>query len=131
MAASLGPDVWQLRNEGLRDGVVETDDEGERKTRVVNGACVFHNRPGFAGGSGCALHIHALREGMHPLQTKPDVCWQLPIRRTYRDVTRADGSTYLEITIGEYQARDWGAGGHDMDWYCTGAAAAQDRKSVV
>ena len=31
--------------------VVEKDDEGDRKTRVVDGACVFLNRPGFAGGS--------------------------------------------------------------------------------
>lgn len=123
-AAKLGPDVWQLRAEGMRRGVVETDDEGERKTRVVDGACIFHNRPGFAGGSGCALHTYAVQHGMHPLQTKPDVCWQLPIRRAYRDVERADGSTYLEITITEYQQRDWGAGGHDMDWYCTNAPSA-------
>jgi hypothetical protein len=124
IAAQLSPEVWQLHGEGTRGGVIETDDEGERKTRVVDGACIFHNRPGFPGGAGCALHSYALREGMHPLQTKPDVCWQLPIRRAYRDVTRADGSTYLEITITEYQARDWGAGGHDMDWYCTNAPAA-------
>ena len=26
------------------------------RTRVVDGACVFLNRPGFPGGSGCALH---------------------------------------------------------------------------
>jgi hypothetical protein len=23
------------------------------------------------------------------------------------------------VVIGEYQARDWGAGGHDFNWYCT------------
>lgn len=131
IASALDPQVWQLYDEGQRAGVVETDDEGERKTRVVDGACIFHNRPGFAGGAGCALHKYALREGMHPLQTKPDVCWQLPIRRGYRDVTRADGSTYLEITIGEYQARDWGAGGHDMDWYCTNASEAHVGREPV
>ncbi|WP_174255904.1 hypothetical protein [Phytoactinopolyspora mesophila] len=123
-AAHLSPEVWQMHAEGTQGGVVETDEEGERKTRVVDGACVFHNRPGFSGGAGCALHSYALREGLHPLQTKPDVCWQLPIRRAYRDVTRADGSTYLELTITEYRARDWGAGGHDMDWYCTNTPEA-------
>ena len=51
------------------------------RTRLVDGACVFLNRPGFPGGTGCALHRMALREGLHPLLTKPDVCWQLPVRR--------------------------------------------------
>ncbi|NED94579.1 hypothetical protein G1H11_04560 [Phytoactinopolyspora alkaliphila] len=130
-AALLGPEIWQLRDEGLRGGVVETDEDGERKTRVVDGACVFHNRPGFTGGAGCALHAYALRNEMHPLETKPDVCWQLPIRRAYREVERADGSTYLEITITEYQQRDWGAGGHDMDWYCTNEPRAHVGDSAV
>ena len=25
----------------------------QRKTRVVDGACIFLNRPGFPGGAGC------------------------------------------------------------------------------
>lgn len=124
VAARLSADTWQHRDEGLRGGVIETDDDGERKTRVVDGACVFLNRPGFAGGAGCALHAFALANDQHPLETKPDVCWQLPIRRAYREVERPDGATYLEITIGEYDRRSWGAGGHDMDWYCTGAPEA-------
>ena len=123
-AARLGPDDWQLRDEGLRDGIIEKDDEGERKTRVVDGACVFLNRPGFPAGAGCALHAYALRTGRHPLQTKPDVCWQLPIRRAYRNAERPDGTSYLEITIGEYDRRAWGSGGHDLDWYCSGSAEA-------
>lgn len=123
-AAELTAEDWQLRDEGLRGGVVENDEEGAPKTRVVDGACVFHNRPGFAGGTGCALHRFALRTGRHPLETKPDVCWQLPIRRAYRDVERPDGTEYLEITITEYDRRSWGSGGHDMDWYCTGAPEA-------
>lgn len=123
-ADRLGPDDWQLLDEGRRGGIVETDDDGEHKTRVVDGACVFLNRPGFAGGAGCALHRMALKTGRHPLETKPDVCWQLPIRRAYRTAERPDGSSYLEITITEYDRRSWGAGGHDMDWYCTGSSQA-------
>ncbi|WP_420810519.1 hypothetical protein [Jiangella aurantiaca] len=130
-ANRLGPDVWQLRDEGLRGGVVETDDEGERKTRVVDGACVFLNRPGFAGGTGCALHAYALSTGLHPLETKPDVCWQLPIRRSYREAERPDGTTYLEISIGEYDRAGWGAGGHDMSWYCTTATEAHVGREPV
>ncbi len=109
---------WQLRSEGRKDWV-EVDDDGERKTRVVDGACVFLNRPGFAAGTGCALHAYALAQGAEPLTTKPDVCWQLPIRRRYRDVDRGDGTSYLEITIEEYTRSGWGPGGHDLDWYCS------------
>jgi hypothetical protein len=121
---ALGPDDWQYRRTGRRDGVVEVDDDGERKTRVVDGACVFLNRPGFAGGEGCALHGWALRNDTEPLETKPDVCWQLPIRRRYREVERTDGSSYLEVSIEEYDRRGWGPGGHDMDWYCSGNTEA-------
>ena len=95
-------------------------------------ACIFHNRADFAPdgpdsppvGAGCALHGLALDQGRNPLETKPDVCWQLPIRRTYRDVERQDGSTYSEVSIGEYDRRGWGAGGHDLDWYCSGNTEA-------
>jgi len=126
----LDATLWQLRPDGevTADDWIEKDEDGDRKTKVavVDGqqACVFHNRPGFAGGTGCALHLLALREGLEPLQTKPDVCWQLPIRRTFRDVERPDGTTYLEVTIGEYDRRGWGPGGHDLDWYCSGNTEA-------
>jgi len=122
----LSPSNWQMYDAGTasRKAWVETDDEGERKTAVVDGACVFLNRPGFEGGYGCALHAFALDNGLQPLQTKPDVCWQLPIRRTFRDVELPDGTAYTEVTIGEYDRRGWGAGGHDLDWYCSGNTEA-------
>ncbi len=109
---------WQHRRTGRRRWV-ETDDDGARKTRVHDGACIFLNRPGFAGGAGCALHALALRTDVHFVQTKPDVCWQLPIRRSYRTVERPDETSYLEITIAEYERSGWGPGGHDLDWYCS------------
>ena len=54
-----------------------------------------------------------------PHEAKPDVCWQLPIRRSYRTVERPDDTSYLEVTIAEYDRRGWGPGGHDLDWYCS------------
>jgi len=123
-ARRLRADEWQLRRDGRRRGVVGTDAEGSRQTRVVDGACVFLNRAGFAGPPGCALHALAAREGRHPLQTKPDVCWQLPLRREHRSVQRPDGSTYTEVSLGEFDRRGWGPGGHDLDWYCSGATEA-------
>jgi hypothetical protein len=126
-ARELTPETWQLHGEK----VTEIDEEGSRKTRVVDGACVFLNRPGFAGGEGCALHGLALRTGRHPLETKPDVCWQLPIRRTYDRVERPDGSEVLVTTIAEYDRRGWGPGGHDLDWYCSANTEARVSRDPV
>jgi hypothetical protein len=94
------------------------------RTRVVDGACVFLNRPGWPGGAGCALHAMALRQGRHPLETKPDVCWQLPVRREQEWVDRPDDSRVLVSTIGEFDRRGWGPGGHDLHWWCTGSPVA-------
>jgi len=121
--ADLGEDEWQYHAEG-KGGRWKAREEGELKTRVVDGACIFLNRPGFPAGAGCALHQHALLEGVEPHTLKPDVCWQLPIRRTYRTVELPDETSYLEVTITEYDRRGWGPGGHDLDWYCSGNPAA-------
>jgi hypothetical protein len=118
---------WQNAELGRKKGWVVVDElEGEpaRKTRVVDGACIFHNRPGFAGGEGCALHGLALREGLHPLDTKPDVCWQLPIRRTQEVVTRPDGVEVVVTTLGEFDRRGWGEGGEELHWWCTSSPEA-------
>lgn len=118
--AQLTDEEWQFRRAGTgKKGWVETDEDGDRKTRVHQGACIFLNRPGFGAGHGCALHNLAERVGTHFVQTKPDVCWQLPLRRTYRHVEEPDGTAYLEVSIGEYERKGWGAGGHDLDWYCS------------
>ncbi len=124
-ADMLTEDDWQYAAVGRgKKGVVEKDDEGQRKTRVVDGACVFLNRSGFAGGEGCSLHNLAGRIGKAPLEVKPDVCWQLPVRRSFEQVTRTDGTEILLISIGEYDRRGWGPGGHDLDWYCSGSTDA-------
>jgi len=123
-AALLTEADWQYSATGIKKGVTEKDEEGQRKTRVVDGACVFLNRKGFEGGEGCSLHNLALRIGKQPLEVKPDVCWQLPVRRTFEHLTRTDGTEILLISITEYDRRGWGAGGHDLDWYCSGSTEA-------
>jgi hypothetical protein len=132
-ARRLAPSQWQLRPcDGARDKDSWTElEDGVRKTRVVEGACIFLNRPGFAAGAGCALHQQAMREGVKPLELKPEVCWQLPIRRAYRTVERPDGTDYLEVTITEYDRRSWGPGGHDLDWYCSGSTEAHVGREPV
>jgi hypothetical protein len=118
---------WQAGRDWVVE-VTEEDEDGtevvERATRRLDGACIFLNRPGFGGGSGCALHHLAAQEGVPFTLTKPDVCWQLPIRRLFREVERGDGTTYTEVSIGEYVRSGWGAGGHDLNWYCTSTASA-------
>ena len=123
-AEELGEDEWQLHPGSTERSAWTEEEDGELKTKVVDGACIFFNRPGFPAGAGCALHQHALLEEVEPHTLKPDVCWQLPIRRTYRDVELPDGTEYLEVSIGEYDRRGWGPGGHDLDWYCSGSPDA-------
>src|SRR5947199_24233 len=57
-AATLGPDQWQLGHRA-RGGPLKRTKSGDLATRIVDGACVFLNRPGFPGGAGCAPHLTA------------------------------------------------------------------------
>ena len=123
-AAMLTPEIWQNHKEGHKNGMFEKDDDGAKKTRAYNGACIFHNRNGFEGGDGCSLHILAGQLGVNPLVTKPQVCWELPIRRTFEEVKRPDDVDIIVIGIEEYNRRGWGPGGEDLDWYCTTATEA-------
>ncbi len=132
-AAQLTRDDWQLYDEGHRtakDGSTKlrfsekVEDEKRRKTRVVDDACIFANREGHPGGIGCALHGLALQRGMNPLETKPEVCWQLPVRREQEWIDRPDGTRILRSTLAEFDRRGWGEGGHDLDWYCTSSPEA-------
>jgi hypothetical protein len=118
-AQRLTPADWQYHDVAARKGIAMKDPEGSKQTRVVDGACLFLNRPGFEGPQGCALHALAMREGISPVVTKPDVCWQLPIRRTFEHEERPDGTSVLVVGIGEYDRRGWGPGGHDLNWYCS------------
>ena len=62
---------WQYKQDARVGGWAEEEHpdhlaEGElpgRKTRVIDGACIFLNRPGFPAGQGFALHLLALCQG--------------------------------------------------------------------
>jgi len=121
-AARLTPELWQHAAVGRRRGLSEWDTahgERRRRTRRHDGACVFLNRRGFPAGQGCALHALALAEGRHPLETKPDVCWQLPVTRESEVVTTADERSVRVSTVSEFDRRQWGTGGADLHWWCT------------
>lgn len=135
-AKKLTPDIWQNYHEaqpkkaGKELQISELDEDRERKTRTINGACIFLNRTDFAQGSGCALHVLGARTGQHFVGLKPDVCWQLPIRRSFE--TREVGQRQYTVTvIGEYERLAWGDGGEDFDWYCTSNTEAHIGKEPV
>lgn len=137
IAKKLTPETWQLHRrwkDTLVDDTLEND-EGEEepalKTAVVDGACVFHNREGFPAGSGCALHQQAMRDGVHPMEYKPEVCWQLPVKRDFKTEHRADGTSVDVTLITEFDRASWGPGGHDFDWWCTGSPLAHTAAEPV
>jgi hypothetical protein len=118
--ARLEPQHMQFFGKAKKKGYLrggDPDDEGKPTTvtRLVDDACIFLNRPGFEGGAGCALHIAALDSGERPLDWKPSVCWQVPLRLEHS----TDESGHLTSRLREWKRRDWGEGGQDFGWWCT------------
>ncbi|MEO7555869.1 MAG: hypothetical protein ABIV94_04605, partial [Acidimicrobiales bacterium] len=74
LAATLPPEGFEHHAEASAGGVFS--DATHSSTRIVDGACIFLNRPHFSGGAGCALHVAALDVGEAPQEWKPSVCWQ-------------------------------------------------------
>jgi len=91
-------------------------------TRVVDGACIFLNRPGFTGGPGCALHVAALAEDEDPADWKPQTCSRVPVRLRAR--RRANEPGHVDITVTAWTRDDWGKGGASMAWWCIEAPEA-------
>jgi hypothetical protein len=127
-ARKLTPETWQHYRRGFKNYTEMDTIDGKTPARRTatrdGGPCVFLNDASFPGGGGCALHAQALRDGVHPLEYKPDVCWQLPIRRDQEWSKRPDGTKVLVSTITEFDRRGWGEGGHDLDWWCTSSPEA-------
>jgi hypothetical protein len=127
-AERLDDEHWQLRAESEAvGGPIHKNDEGDWVSRLHDGACIFLNRPGFAGGPGCALHAAALAADERPLDWKPEVCWQLPLRAE----EQLDDNDHLTTTLREWKRRDWGEGGADFHWWCTDATDAFVGKEPV
>ncbi len=101
-------------HEEAADGGIFADDR-RVATRVVDGACIFLNRPDFPGGAGCALHLAALDADESPVDWKPSVCWQLPIK-----VVWEPGAGDTEVaTVRRWSRADWGPDGETTAWCCT------------
>jgi hypothetical protein len=61
------------------------------------------------------LHLLAMDNNESYIPLKPEVCWQVPLRR--EDETGDDG--HVVTRIGQWNRRDWGDGGADFHWWCT------------
>lgn len=113
-AAALTSTEWQFATLGKRLHWWKRKMNGDIFTRVVQGGCIFLNRPGFHAGPGCALHAKALADGVNPLHRKPNVCWQLPLR--IDEATRGD----LQLTtVRRWERQDFGNDGDPLHWWCT------------
>src|SRR4051794_12315655 len=113
LAATVAAERFEHHADAAAGGIF--NDETRLHTRVVDGACIFLNRPGFAGGAGCALHLEALAQGESPVDWKPSVCWQLPIKVDWQ--LQDDGTEVA--TVRRWARHDWGAEGTTMAWCCT------------
>lgn len=123
---------WLEWDEEDTEALDPDEDEGPHiRTKVVDGACIFANRPGHPTGPGCALHQWAMAEGRDIVGSKPEVCWQVPFSREDAWEERTDGQEILRTTIGEYHRRQWGGGGEDFDWWCTAAPACHTGATPV
>lgn len=113
LGATLDPERFQYHAVAKAEGVFS--DATATNTRVVDGACIFLNRPHFPGGAGCALHLAAMDAGEPTTDWKPSVCWQLPIK-----VDWEPGPSGTEVaTVRRWSRRDWGPEGETMAWCCT------------
>ena len=114
LAATLPDRLFQFHAEAAEGGVFAQSDDPATATRVVDGACIFLNRPNHPH-PGCALHLGALADGESPTDWKPSVCWQLPVKVDWE--MRPDD---VEVaTVRGWQRRDWGDDGDTMAWLCT------------
>lgn len=113
LAAAVPSHLWQFHDRVDADDVFSNATRSS--TKVVEGACIFLNRPGFAGGAGCALHLAAEAAGESPIDWKPSVCWQLPVRVDWE--MQPDGVEHA--TVRRWSRADWGNEGETMAWCCT------------
>jgi hypothetical protein len=59
--------------------------------------------------------LEAIEASESPIEWKPSVCWQLPIK-----VDWEEGGDDTEVaTVRGWSRRDWGAEGETMAWCCT------------
>lgn len=118
----LRPEHWELMSMSQRrGGPMYREASGRWRLRRHRSGCILLNRDGFLGGTGCALHTAAVDLGLDPLDLKPEICREMPLRRV--DYDEAPG--WVRSVVGEWRRRNWAARpGSDVGWWCTAAREA-------
>jgi hypothetical protein len=115
----LTPDLWQHQRQSVGSAKKPKTwfkrlPDGTVATRVVDGGCIFLNRPGFETGPGCAFHFASQQDDSSHVDWKPNVCWQLPLRRE-----RVNDMHVVRA----WAAADFGQSGAALRWWCTDQAS--------
>jgi hypothetical protein len=118
MAACIPTGLWQHPT----PRPLQRKPDGTWATEVIDGACVFFNRSGFAGGAGCALHLAAVQAGERPMDWKPNICWQMPILIDEDEDPEA-------LVVRPYGVPDWGD--DNPKWWCTTAGSGAFNSSTT
>jgi hypothetical protein len=113
LGLTIDDEIFQYADVAREGGVF--NDDTRTNTRVVEGGCIFLNRPGFSGGAGCSLDIAAAEAGESRLDWKPSVCWELPIHIDWKPID----NKLERATVRAWRREDWGDDGDTMAWCCT------------
>lgn len=109
----LGPDdadnYEDIQNRWYRPD--KNDEDGyTRKTVTKDGGCILYNKPtgraGSQGKLGCSLHHLAEKLGVHYSETKPDICWQIPVGYTEE---MDDVRNTMTVTVTGTSGPHWGS----------------------
>jgi hypothetical protein len=127
MTAELTPADFDRIDEAGGDAWYYTDKKGVPvKTAMVGGACIFLNREGGPTGKpGCAFHHLAERTGRHPADTKPEICWSVPINFSAEEPFEPDGRETMIVSA--FSAGAWGG----IHWWCIDTPDAYIAKDPV
>ena len=66
-------------------------------------------------------------KGAKPLEAKPDVCWQVPLRLEQHE----EDEDHILSIVREWKRRDWGDAGEEFHWWCTEAEEAYSAAEPV
>src|SRR5437868_5495321 len=64
-------------------------------------------------GQGCPVHRLALRTGRHPADTKPEICWSIPLNYSAEEPVEPGGRETTIISA--FSTDAWGGHAH---WWC-------------
>ena len=95
-----------VRNKGW---YIRTPKGEPRNTRKLGNKCIFANPAPTKPGDpqmGCSFHALADRTGRHHSDTKPVICWSVPI---YSNLDYDDGNDVDVFTVTNVTANTWGA----------------------